>query len=172
MIIMKPDPNPIIISDGKVQANLDISFSIKNMGAIEVGKYYHRKGIKVYSNGKAKRVKKGTPKSRMSSALIELRKQFTPFCCDAKDYDPEYNPPLYMPDGLTSERDLVYKWHFAHRHGFPSDIHGSGRGQQEKVRDIVNHPLSYMLMCNEHHEEYDRENGEWRNPKNVKDSHS
>ena len=50
MIIMKPDPNPIIISDGKVEANLDISFSIKNMGAIEVGKYYHRKGIKVYSN--------------------------------------------------------------------------------------------------------------------------
>jgi hypothetical protein len=23
-----------------------------------------------------------------------------------------------------------------------------------------------MLMCNEHHEEYDRENGEWKNPKN------
>ena len=117
-------------------------------------------------DGKVKKIKKGDLKSINSSLIIELRKQFYPVCCNYDDYDPETNPAVGMMPGKSSSRDIIYKWNFVHRHGFPSDIGGSGRGQSAKAYDIINHPLSYMMMCNEHHEEYDRENGEWKNPKN------
>ena len=160
-------PKPIRISGSKVRAILDLQYSLKNLGKLEIGKYYHRKSMTVYArDGKSKHIKKGSRKSRMGCAIIELRKQFPPVCCDRDEYDSEENPAMYMPDGSTSVKDLVYKWNFVHRHGFPSDLHGSGRGQAARARDIFNHPISYMMMCNEHHEEYDRENGEWKNPKN------
>ena len=157
---------PIHISGNKVIALLDPEYSLKTIGVMEVSKYYHKKSMIVYSLGKAKHVKKGSPKSRSACFIIELKKEFYPVCCEYDEYNPEDNPPLYMPDGSTSVKDIVYKWNFVHRHGFPSDLNGSGRGQGDKAYDIFNHPLSYMLMCNEHHEEYDRENGEWKNPKN------
>lgn len=162
MFVLKP----IQISGGKVTALLDSEYSLKTLGIMEVGKYYHRKSMVAYAKGKAKRIKKGTQKSRVACFIIALRKEFTPVCCGTEEYDPEDNPPLYLPPDSTSMKDLVCKWNFVHRHNFPSNLHGSGRGQQARSYDIFNHPVSYMMMCNEHHEEYDRENGEWKNPKN------
>lgn len=111
--------------------------------------------------------KSGKPKSIYASRIIELRKQFIPFCgCEIEE--PEINEIVDMEENPDSSQDYIYEWHFAHRHNFPSNIKSSGRGQSKKFYDIYNHPLSYLLMCNVHHEEYDRENGEWRNPKNRK----
>lgn len=158
--------NPIQISDGKIRVLIDPEYSLRTLGVMDTEKYYHRKSMVVYSHGKAKRIKKGTPKSRMACAIIDLRYQFSPVCCDTTDYDPEENPAVGMLEGSNSVKDMIYRWNFVHRHGFPSEVHGSSRGQSARAMDIFNHPLSYMLMCNEHHEEYDRENGEWKNPKN------
>lgn len=159
---------PIQISGNKVIALLDSEYSLKSLGTMEVNKYYHKQSMTTHAHGKTVRKKKGSQKSRISSFIIELRKEFYPVCCEDDEYNPEENPPLYMPEGSSSKRDIVYKWNFVHRHGFPSNLSGSGRGQGNKAYDILNHPLSYMLMCNEHHEKYDRENGEWKNPKNHK----
>lgn len=159
---------PIQVSGNKVTALLDLEYSLKMIGVMEVGRYYHKKSMTVYAHGKVMHIKNGSRKSRLSSFIIELRKNFYPVCCEYDEYNPEDNPPLYMPDGSTSMKDMVHKWNFVHRHGFPSNLNGSGRGQGRKAYDIFNHPLSYMMMCNEHHEEYDRENGEWKNPKNHK----
>lgn len=102
------------------------------------------------------------------SQIVDLRLQFQPHCHDEPGFDPTKNEVIGMAERGKSARDFIYEWHFSHRHGFPSDLHSSGRGQNRKVRDIKNHPLSYILMCDAHHKEYDLENGEWRNPKNHK----
>ena len=158
---------PVKIVGSKVYASLDYSHSLQSLSVFNADniRYPHKKNTYWKDReGKKHHAKKGQMKSIGSSEMIELRKEFIPVCC-SEDFDPE-NFPLGMAPGGTSSKDIIYKWHFVHRHGFPSDIYGSGRGQNAKVSDIKNHPLSYMLMCNEHHEEYDRENGEWRNPKN------
>jgi len=111
---------------------------------------------------------KEKPKSLYASQIIDLRFQYQPFCHDEPDFNPNINEVVDMEEGGKSVRDFIYRWHFSHRHGFPSDLHSSGRGQKARAIDITKHPLSYILMCNAHHEEYDRENGEWRNPKNRK----
>ena len=52
---------------------------------------------------------------------------------------------------------------FSHRHGFPSNLKGLGRGLPERIYDIVNHPLSYILQCEKCHEDYDSDTREWKN---------
>ena len=162
------EARPIRVEGSHVFVIPKYSYSLKALSSVIPDKvrYLHkREAFWKDSEGKKHHIKKDTPKSKPATKLILLRSQFVPACCDV-DFDPEYNEPVGMQPGSNSERDIIYRWHFVHRHGFPSDIHGSGRGQSSKASDILEHPLSYMLMCNEHHEEYDRENGEWRNPKN------
>ena len=99
--------------------------------------------------------------SKNASYMRDLRVQFSPHCQCSIDKQNPNNPIVdYDADSRYSE----YQWHFAHRHGFPSDLNGSGRGMAARVRDIMNHPLSYLLLCSAHHEDYDRESGEWKNP--------
>ena len=108
---------------------------------------------------------RGKLKSIFASRIIELRMQYIPFCqCIIED--PSYNDVIGRSG--VSNQDLEYQWHFAHRHNFPSNLHSSGRGERKKFYDIFHHPVSYVLMCSAHHEEYDREDDEWRNPKNNK----
>ena len=162
------EARPIRVEGSHVFVIPKYSYSLKALSSVIPDKvrYLHkREAFWKDSEGKKHHIKRDTPKSKPATKLILLRSQFVPACCDV-DFDPEYNEPVGMQPGSNSERDIIYRWHFVHRHGFPSDIHGSGRGQSSKASDIMEHPLSYMLMCNEHHEEYDRENGEWKNPKN------
>ena len=42
-------PKPIRISGSKVRAILDLQYSLKNLGKLEIGKYYHRKSMTVYA---------------------------------------------------------------------------------------------------------------------------
>jgi hypothetical protein len=150
---------PIVVKNGKVSARLNPEYCLHGIDFYELPVKY------------VKSVKKdGTVKyhSAHSGRIVDLRLQFRPSCISHvhEDFDPEKNEVIGREEGSTSSRDLIYMWHFAHRHGFPSDIHSSGRGQYSKVRDIFNHPLSYILLCASEHENYDREDGEWRNPKN------
>lgn len=145
---------PIIIKDGQIQANLDLSYDISLLSEYRIPFRY----------GKGKN--KEQPKSDTASKIIDLRLQFQPFCRfyhNHDDFDPEINHIMGKLEGGNSGKDFIYEWNFAHRHGFPSDIDGPGRGQRVKVSDILKHPLSYMLMCNSAHEDYDRENGDWKN---------
>ena len=50
---------------------------------------------------------------------------------------------------------------FAHRHGFPTDLKGNGRGQPNRLLDVVKNPMNYLLLCKTHHEMYDRSNNKW-----------
>ncbi len=143
-----------IREDGSVYVDLTYSVSLKALSKFEIP-FRYKKG------------KKGNHKLYVSQ-IIDLRLQFQPHCHDEPNFDPIKNEVIGMAENGKSARDFIYEWHFAHRHGFPSDLHSSGRGQSRKVRDIKNHPLSYILMCDAHHEEYDMENGEWKNPKNQK----
>lgn len=151
--------NPIVIRDGHVFARLDLRFSLADFNKYELPLKYVKS-----------RKRDGSVKYRSnpSSRIVDLRFQFRPSCTDHThdDFDPEVNDIIGREPDSRSSRDFIYMWHFAHRHGFPSDIHSSGRGQSSKVRDIFNHPLSYILLCAPEHENYDREDGEWRNPKN------
>ena len=154
---------PIKIVGTKVFAKLDYSISLKSLSELPRRHILWENNV-YWRNDNGKHLKlKGTPKGRGALLIAELRFEFRSFCCNLDDFDPERNDIVEMKGGM---RDFVYEWHFVHRHGFSSDVYGSGRGQNVKANDILNHPLSYMLMCNKHHEEYDRENGEWRNPKN------
>jgi len=156
---------PIRIVNGQVVANLSYRITLHSLSEDYYCDYVHMTDI-TWKNKKYgyKRKKKGEIKTKSASRIIELRMQFRPVCGHEDEFDYTVNDVVGLSG--SSSQDYVYKWHFAHRHGFPSDIKGSGRGQNLKVIDIFNHPLSYMLMCNEHHEQYDRENGEWKNPKN------
>ena len=40
---------------------------------------------------------------------------------------------------------------FAHR--LPTNLSGMGRGKQERILDIKNHPYNYLLLCEVHHNE-------------------
>ena len=158
---------PIVIKNNKVYANLDLSYSIASLSKFDVlYEHCHIQEHFYHPRGKIRRVKAGDRKNYHSSALIELRMEFVPYC--GCKIDEQINPAVGMEEGSKSEQDIIYKWHFAHRHGFPTKLSGSGRGQSERFYDILNHPLSYLLMCNEHHELYDEETGEWKNPKNNK----
>ena len=158
---------PIKISGMKVSAKLNYSYSLQALSTYPITRYVYKQDI-IWKNdqGRTHKKVKGSIKSKDASKLIDLRFQFHPACCRVDNFDPERNDVIDMRGDST--KDFIYTWHFVHRHGFPSKIYGSGRGQNMKVDDILNHPLSYMLMCNEHHEQYDRENGEWKNPLNHK----
>ena len=159
---------PIKIRKNMCYADFSYSYSLHKLSEyMPYGMRYKHNLSKYWKSKTATYKEKGDKKGIDASRIVELRKQFIPYCCD-DDFDPEHNNAVGRKEGSKSEQDVIYRWHFVHRHGFPSDINGSGRGQGRKATDILNHPLSYMLMCNEHHEEYDRENGEWRNPKNHK----
>lgn len=150
---------PIVIRGRKVSARLDLQFSLSDFNKYELPFRYVKS-----------RKSDGTVKYRKqhSARIVDLRFQLRPSCINHthEDFDPEENDIIGIDPDSHSSRDYIYMWHFAHRHGFPSDIHSSGRGQSSKVRDIFNHPLSYILLCAPEHENYDREDGEWRNPKN------
>ena len=45
---------------------------------------------------------------------------------------------------------------FAHRHGYPT-ISGRGRGQWNRIKDIMKHPMNYILYCIIHHKIYDKQ---------------
>ena len=166
---MKINSGPIRIRGTEVSVKLNYSYSLRSLSSLShpIMKYIHKQDI-IWKNqdGLSHKKLKGSMKGSAASRLIDLRFQFRPVCCRMDDFDPERNDVISMEG--DSVRDFVYTWHFVHRHGFPSSIYGSGRGQNIKIHDILNHPLSYMLMCNEHHEQYDRENGEWKNPLNHK----
>ena len=158
---------PIKIVGNSVLITQNSVVSLKVLSYLENELHYIHKTPLYWKNHSGKSHKKpvGSTKSYSAAHIINLRLQFRPTCCNIDNYDPQINDVV----GLLgdSAQDYEYAWHFVHRHGFPSQLHGSGRGQQNKVRDIINHPLSYMLMCNVHHEQYDRETDEWRNPHNV-----
>lgn len=148
---------PIIIKNNKVRANLSLSHSIKTLSRYELPFRY------------PKRNKKGELKSDAASKIIDLRLQFQPFCRfyhNHDDFDPEINEIIGKDS--ESSQDFIHMWEMAHRHGFPSELDGPGRGERNRVRDIFNHPLSYFLLCNSAHEEYDKENGDWRNNRKPK----
>ncbi len=158
---------PIRIRGNEVYTRTTYDFSLKALSNYFEGRYPHEKDI-VWKNGDGKlhRIRKGDPKSLYASKIIDLRIQFSTFLFDP-DFDPLHNPVVGAPEkGSISSQDFVYRYHFVHRHGFPSDVHGSGRGQRAKTADILNKPLSYLLMKNDDHEQYDRETGEWKNPLN------
>lgn len=159
--------SPIKIAGKKVYVKPVYSATLKSLSEEYLPfRYPHPKNI-FWKNGEGNSHKKkeGTVKSVHASKIVDLRIQFQPVCCRG-DFNLTRNDVVRMEENSFSARDFIYQWHFVHRHGFPSSVRGSGRGQSMKVADIVNHPLSYMLMCEKHHEEYDRENGEWKNPKN------
>lgn len=158
---------PIKIRGKEVYARIDYDFSLKALSNYFEGRYLHEKDIQWKNgDGKLHRIRKGTPKSLDASKIIDLRVQFSTFLSDP-NFDPPHNPVVGVPEkGSVSSQDFVYRYHFVHRHGFPSDVHGSGRGQRTKTRDILNKPLSYLLMTDDDHEKYDRETGEWKNPLN------
>lgn len=37
-------------------------------------------------------------------------------------------------------------------HITPTELNGRGRGQKERIRDIIKNPLSYVLSCNKHND--------------------
>lgn len=45
---------------------------------------------------------------------------------------------------------------FAHVHGKPTMISGRGRGSYARLKDVFDHPDSYILLCHDHHLEYDK----------------
>jgi hypothetical protein len=140
MEIFITEEKPIKITKTTAYAKLD--YSPKN-----------RLGVRYYTDKKVY--------SRKASYIRDLRIQFSPFCDCELD---KRNPDNFIIDYDPDSKDFVYQWHFAHRHGFPSDLNGSGRGMAARVQDIINHPLSYLLLCSAHHEDYDKESGEWKNP--------
>ena len=159
---MKYSVKPVKIKNGKVYAKTMYDCSAEYLSELFLPVRYKKR-------------KKGSKSNRTrSNQIIDLRLQFQPFCQHMHsnlEFDPKTNDIIGVIEGGTSARDYIYEWHFAHRHGFPTDIHSSGRGMFARIRDIKNHPVSYILLCNTHHEEYDRENGEWRNPKNWREKH-
>jgi len=46
---------------------------------------------------------------------------------------------------------------FAHVHGKETGLKGSGRGQYYRLKDVFDHPDCYVLLCVDHHREYDKE---------------
>ena len=46
---------------------------------------------------------------------------------------------------------------FAHIHGKETGLKGSGRGQYYRLKDVFDHPDCYVLLCIDHHREYDKE---------------
>lgn len=146
-------PSPFFIKNGIVVANLNISHSLKTLSELIIPFRYPKK------NGL---------KSRVASQIIDLRFQFQPYCLyyhEHKDFNLIINDVIGVYEGSTSKQDFIYLWQFAHRHGFPTNLNGYGRGEGARIRDIKNHPLSYILLCEEAHEEYDRETGEWKSNK-------
>lgn len=141
MHVYSTEAKPIKITKTSVYAKLD--YSLKN-----------RLGVRYYTDKKVY--------SRIASYIRDLRVQFSPFCGCEMD---KGNPNNVVIEYDSENSEFLYQWHFAHRHGFPTDLYGSGRGMEARVADIMNHPLSYLLLCSAHHEEYDRESGEWKNPK-------
>ena len=61
--------------------------------------------------------------------------------------EPERNCTVTDPDILQ----------FAHVHGKETGLKGSGRGQYYRLKDVFDHPDCYVLLCVDHHKEYDRE---------------
>ena len=163
---------PIRIRGNEVYARTTYDFSLRALSDYFGGRYPHEKDtVWKHGDGTLHRIRKGDPKSVYASKIIDLRIQFSTFLFDP-DFDPLRNPVVGAPEkGSFSSQDFIYKYHFAHRHGFPYDVSGSGRGQKARTLDILNHPLSYLLMKNDDHEQYDRETGEWKNPKNHKKNH-
>jgi len=54
--------------------------------------------------------KSGKPKSIYASRIIELRKQFIPFCgCEIEE--PEINEIVDMEENPDSSQDYIYEWH-------------------------------------------------------------
>ena len=155
----------LILKNNILTANLDLSYSLKNLSKFDIlYDHYHTEEHFYHPRGKIKKVRVDDKKSYHASGMVELRMEFIPFCgCEMNEIN---NPPVGMDNDGKSEQDIIYKWHFAHRHGFRTDLSGSGRGEANRFYDIVNHPLSYILMCNEHHELYDEETGEWKNKNN------
>lgn len=154
---------PIKIVKNKIIVKLNYSIALRDLSKyMDDGvRYLHEKDIYwKNSEGKCHFIKKGSPKSLAASKIIDLRIQYSSFINDL-DFDPIHNP-IIGSNGPGLE-DMEYQYHFVHRHGFPSDIRGPGRGQRTKVTDILKRPLSYMLMKSSDHEDYDRETGEWRN---------
>jgi hypothetical protein len=68
--------------------------------------------------------------------------------------------------GRCAKCKSTAKLQFAHQ--FPSGLEGYGRGKNKRYWNIVNHPLSYVLLCENCHKEYDRYTGTWRSHKKKK----
>ena len=56
-------------------------------------------------------------------------------------------------DKLRQQDQLYWMLEFAHTK--PTKLSGMGRGKRHRYYDILNHPDSYMLLCHNHHREYD-----------------
>lgn len=84
-------------------------------------------------------------KSYYSNRIMDLRVQFGLHCWFCGD-----NCEPTIENG---------EFQFAHRHGFLTDVDGTGRGQSRRVHDISNHPISYLLLCDKCHKKYDGRTG-------------
>lgn len=141
---------------------IDIVRQINKHGKLPAESLARPKNLDTYLPG-LYFTKNGKVKSKHASMIVDLRVQYGAFCCDVTVEDLIHNECIGYEDGENQ-----YRWNFAHRHGFPSNVNSAGRGQSVKITDITNHPLSYFLLSFEHHKEYDIYNGEWRNPKNTR----
>lgn len=45
---------------------------------------------------------------------------------------------------------------FAHKHAYPTNLKGPGRGRNMRVLDVLRYPFAYVLLCKAHHAAYDR----------------
>lgn len=143
-------------------ADLDLSHSLHMLSVYDIP-------IRYVS---ATKDENGNPKlmSLVSSQMVDLRLQYIPYCSKTHGHtdSPTKNYIVGLNENSKSKQDYIYQWHFAHRHGFKTDIDGSGRGMSHRVHDILNHPISYILLCHVAHEEYDKETGEWKAPHKTK----
>jgi len=48
---------------------------------------------------------------------------------------------------------ITKKLEFAHT--APTQLNGRSRGQRARFEDVINNPGKYVLLCKEHHKEYD-----------------
>ena len=63
-----------------------------------------------------------------------------------------YLAPCFADDCAVTNLDLLQ---FAHIKS--TGLHGWKRGRAERLQDILRHPDCYALLCEDHHEDFDRE---------------
>lgn len=71
-------------------------------------------------------------------------------------YGTQCNSNKLPPIGRCPETDPDLL-QFAHIHGKSTDVQGRGRGMFYRLKDVFENQHSYVLLCEEHHKEYDKQ---------------